>query len=1579
MTTADDEIVSMKFDNATFEKNLSDTIKSLDSLRQAIERSTSARGLTDIQKASDNINLSHMANAVDNIGQHFSALGVTAFTVIQNITTSAIQFGKNIADKVIDPIISGGTNRAKNIEQAKFMFKGLGIDIQKGMQSSLDAVKGTAFGLDEAAKAAAQFGASGIKVGSDMTAALRGVAGAAAMTGTSFTEIADIFAGSAGSGKVNNMDLMQFATRGLNAAAAIGKVMGKTEAEIHQMAADGELDFKTFAGAMDQAFGKHATEANQTYTGSLANMHAALSRLGAAFITPHLEQQRDLFNALTTVIDNVNVALQPMVYTISKITGGATAGLIKTLQGLDFTNLRKGIEIISYGVTNLYNLFSTLKSIIGAAFRDIFPKSETSKLIEFATAFTNFTEKLKMGGETVDKIKSIFRGLFAAFDIGKAILFGIVGLFGEVFKHFSGAGGGVLDFAANLGEAVVRLDEFLVKGNGLAKVFGPISRAIQTPIVYLVAFKNALLNIFEGVPHFKGLEVGLGRVGQRVDELGGAAKRIGDAWNWLGSRLEGVRKVLSEVGNYISNWFKELGHNLAAAMKPGDFNAVMDALNISLLGGLGLMLRKFFKDGFKLDFNTGIIDKIKGSFDGLTKTLQSMQIKLKAEAILKIAIAVGVLTVSIVALSMIDSAKLTKALVAISVSFGELVGVMTALDKLVGSAGSAAKLGILAAALIGIATAIGILTLAIKNLSSLSWNELAKGLTGVGVGLGLLIAATRLISSDSEGLIRAGIAMGAMSIALYILSKAVQSFATMSWGEIAKGLTSVYIGLALIVQAMNMMPKEGMVSAGASIVLIATGLRILANAVQAFADMKFGEMAKGLIGIAVGLRILVGAMNAMPTEGMVATGAGLILVSSGLYILAKAVGEMGSIKFGDLAKGLGAITILLVELAVALTAMTGTAAGAAALLVASAAFFIFTKVLEALGQLSIAQLVTGLIAIAGVMAVLGLGAAVLEPVIPALLGLGVAIGLVGLGFALFGEGAMLVGKAFEIIAKSGLAGAKAIVEIIKVFITARTEIVKAFAEALIGLAKELLRAAPVLLKLVTVLLLQILDTVIQLVPKIAEALGVIITAFLKLVRDKFPDILETGAFVLLTLLQGIKEHAGELITAGVEMIFALIQGIVNNMPTIILAAANLIVSFLTELSKHAQDLVAAGLGLIVSILNGISNNVGMVVGAIENLIVSIIKAFSDAELQFITAGVNILIALLKGITDNLVKVIDTVATVITTFITEIGKKAIDIAKAGTDTLVAFLTALTEDSVKIVTAVIKLAATIVKAIGDQWLTFIDAGAKALVKFLEGLGRDVNAMLKAGVDLVLKVLEGAASDAVRFADKAGDILVKFLNGMADAIRKHTPELRKAGINIAGAIADGMTMGLASKAGDVVNKAKGIAGGVVDSFKGIFKSSSPSKVFMKIGADVMEGLSIGLVRNASAQKSAVATAEQIVKNFHETLKKMPDKFDNMGEFNPVIVPVLDLTNVKAKAKLLDEMLATSSISPDVSFNHARMIAFAESLNRSTQDANTYSGPREVKFEQHNYSPQALRVNDIYRNTKSQIALAKEELNLK
>lgn len=1584
--TVDDRIVSMNFDNARFEQNIAQTIASLDKLSQTIQLVGAKQGLTELSSASQHVDLSSIANGVDSIRSKFSAMGAVAFTVLQGLTTSVMQFAKTtVTQDFLGPIITGGKSRATNIEQAKFMFRGLGIDVEAGMQSALDAVRGTAFGLDEAAKAAAQFGASGIKVGAEMTGALRGVAGAAAMTGTSFTEMADIFASSAGSGKVNNQDLMQFATRGLNAAAAIAPILGKTEAQVHEMATAGTLDFKTFANAMDQAFGAHATQANETYTGSLANMHAALSRIGASFFTPRMEQQRDLFNALTPVLDKLNQAVQPLIQSFLKLTGSATTGFIAKLGNLSFDKFFKIILLLSASLDNLGQTWLNLKQFIGGAFREIFPKSDRSFLVPLVNGFRNLTEHLKVVGPTLVKVADIFGAFFAIIHIGWSVLEELFHAIAGVVPSLGGAGSGVLDFVDKIAVLIINFDKMLTETNGVHNFFVNLGKVVSVPIAFIIMLKDQIASLFGISSESKAAGDGVNKFSSSLQQLSGTADKMSTSWDRVTARfhgfvmvLKGIVGVLAVVGKYIATWFSELGQKLADAFQPGDFNSALDLINVGLLGGLVVMFKKFV-DGGALNILSGdLVNKIKQGFGQLTGTLKAMQTELKAEALEKIAIAIGVLTASLVVLSLINSADLTKALTAMTVGFGELIGTMTALDKIVGSNAEAVKMGVVSAALIEMASAMVIFAAAVKIMASMNAGELAKGLGGIAVGLGLLIVGTRMIAHDVSGLVRAGFAMGIIAGALWILSKAVKSFASMSWGDMAKGLVGVAGGLAAITLAMNFMPASSVLS-GAGMIEIAIALNILAGAVKLFSLFSWADMAKGLVGIGGALLIVAGAMQLMPIN-LPITATGILILSVALNIMAKAVQSMGSNDLGTLARGIGAFAIMLGILAAAMYGMSGALPGAAALVVVSGALLILTHVLKELGKLSIKQIAIALGAIAGVLLVLGVAAALLQPLIPAMMGLGVALAFVGAAFALFGIGALAIAKAFEIMAASGADGARAIVEAATIIINYIPEIFAAVIKSIIENVSELLSAVPLLIRIIGAILLQLLETVIKLAPKFAEALVVLITHGLAVIRATFPDFIQTGYEMLLALMKGLRDHIADIITTAVEIMVQFAASLVSNMPALVTAGVQIIAAFLQELANHAVELVAAGLGLLAALLQGIADNIQLVTQAVANLIIAFMQAMVSAYSQIISAGAQLLLWLLKGISDNILKVVDGVANIIVTFIGALGTKTLDIIAAGFKILTDLLQGISDNILSVVDTVAFIVITFVTEMSNRATDIAAAGTNALINFITGVEADVWRIENAATTLAIAFVQGLADNAVRFANGALDALISFLNGLADAIRAHTPDLQAAGWNVAMAVLDGFTGGLASKLGNVKDGFIDIAKEGLKTFAGPagFLLGSPSKKTFAIGQRVIEGFVLAFTKDKTMGDSASQLASKTIDNFHQTLSRIPEALANMSDFNPTITPVLDLTKVQKESSKLASFMTLSGLSPDISIGQARLISSTTDLGKSTDTTPADTGPTEIKFEQNNYSPTALRTADIYRHTKSQVAMAKEELKI-
>lgn len=359
----DENVVVLKFDNSDFEKNTKQSMETLEQMKQSFRDSESAEQFDKIGKAAKNVDLSGLEAGVEKLNKRFSTFGIIGTQAINNLTNYAMNSTKRIITAIPNQIIQGGWKRALNIEQAKFQIEGLKLAwdetseaFKKGSstikENVLDAVNGTAYGLDEAAKVAAQFAASGMKAGKEMTNALKGISGVAAMSGSSFEDIGRIFTQVSGQGRLMGDQLLQLSSRGMNAAATLAKYLHKSEAEVREMVSKGQIDFKTFAEAMNDAFGEHAKKANDTYTGSLANMKAALSRIGADVEARKLENMRNIFNALTPVIDQIHVLLGGVIERINGMSTAVSNFAVKGINAVEFA-LKPYVDAIKGEVTEL--------------------------------------------------------------------------------------------------------------------------------------------------------------------------------------------------------------------------------------------------------------------------------------------------------------------------------------------------------------------------------------------------------------------------------------------------------------------------------------------------------------------------------------------------------------------------------------------------------------------------------------------------------------------------------------------------------------------------------------------------------------------------------------------------------------------------------------------------------------------------------------------------------------------------------------------------------------------------------------------------------------------------------------------------------------------------------------------------------------------------------------------------------------------------------------------------------------------------------------------------------------------------
>jgi tape measure domain-containing protein len=205
--------------------------------------------------------------------------------------------------------LTKGFARLKNIDNAKFKLQALGnsaADVNEIMKSALASVKGTAFGLDQAASTAATAVAAGVPKGQGLTEYLTNVADAAAIAQTSMDEMGSIFNKVQTNGKAMTDDLQMLADRGLPIFTWLQKQYGVTGEALQKMVEDGKVSSADFNRAIHDNIGGAALKMGQSFQGAMDNMNAALGRLGAGLLAPGFDNAAGGISGITTALDSLN-------------------------------------------------------------------------------------------------------------------------------------------------------------------------------------------------------------------------------------------------------------------------------------------------------------------------------------------------------------------------------------------------------------------------------------------------------------------------------------------------------------------------------------------------------------------------------------------------------------------------------------------------------------------------------------------------------------------------------------------------------------------------------------------------------------------------------------------------------------------------------------------------------------------------------------------------------------------------------------------------------------------------------------------------------------------------------------------------------------------------------------------------------------------------------------------------------------------------------------------------------------------------------------------------------------------------
>lgn len=1579
-TMVDERVVEMRFDNKNFEKNVQTSLNTLSSLKQSLKMEGATKGLENVDKTAREVSFEKLLSGVESLQSRFSAFGIIGMRVLENLTDSMMNLTKKTLDFLSNGIVQGGITRAMNLENAHFQLQGLLKDeeaVAAVMKNVNDSVDGTAYSLDSAAKVASQFAASGMKAGDQMFTSLRAVAGVAAMTNSEYDDMGKIFTSVAGNGRLMGDQLLQLSSRGLNAAATISEYFNGvnngsikatdniknyireltgglevTEADIREFVSKGNISFDIFAAAMDDAFGEHAKKANETFTGAMSNMKAALARIGAGFISPLVVQNGALVNLFNVLRERINDVKKSLVFdeaignvnALSKqFTDFVSNVAESTTRYLSQLDLTKHLEAF-------YNIFDALKNTlkgIGSiikpivqAFHDIFPPVTIDNVVKFSEKLKELTSQFKLSDKDAENLRSTFKGLFAIIDIGKQALKAIISAILPVAPTLGDMGSGLLEVTGKIGEWLASLDEAVKKNDAFSKAIQKIKDAISTFVEFITpAFETIEGVIGRGIEsikefakvHFKtpdtsGLDKFSEKVKTRFEPITAIFEGAKKVFMGIVEFFKKLSPIFATLATQIGNALGGVGDAISNSLESASFDGLLDLVNGGILAAIGVGIKKFIDSLSSVTGEAkGFIGSLKGIFDDVRGCLEAWQQNLKAGILMKIASAIAILTASLVVLSLIDSDKLTVGLTAITGLFADLFGSMAAFEKIMGGSGfksisrvstamikmSAAvlilslamktlasvdqdslntalvavtmliadltaaaislskwggKIQTSATGMILFAEAINILSGVVKKLGELDYDVLEKGLTAVGVVMAEL-AAFMIGAKFGDFSSGQGVAIIELAAALLILQKAVASFGSMDTSGMIQGLVGIGAVLAELAGFMKLMgDSKKMITTATGVTILGAAMLIFADAVKDFADMSWEELGKGLLAMGVALAMVAVAMNNMPaTTPIIATG--MVLVGAALKIIASVMTDFSGMSWEEIAKSLVTLAGSLGIIAGALKLMKKSLSGAAALLVVAGALAILTPALKAFGKMSLEEIGKSLLVLAGAFTVIGVAGLLLEPIVPAILGLSAAVALLGVGALACGVGLVALSAGLTSLSAAGAAGIATLVLAVEAIISLIPEISIKLAEGITALIVALGEMAP----------------------QINEAVFKIIASTLQMLRDTVPDLVETLLLLLDELLISLDNHLPTILEKVLSILFTVLEAVRDNIGELVTIVIDIILETLDAISEKLPDIIQAGIDIVVNLIEGLAKGIEDNAERLHDAIIDLCTALLEAVLIFFgihspstvfaDIGTNIVQGLINGLGNMISKLVEKVKEILNKMLTTIKDKFTSFTTNGKEIMTKFKDGVANKATEIKNKVTSIVTGAITAIKEKFSEFTTKGKEVMNKLKEGIGNKLSEV----------------------KSKVGEILTGAIDAVSDKFQDF--------VDVGGNIIDGLIQGLSDGEQAVIDYIVGIAADAVDAVKDFFGISSPSKVFAEIGMYCDEGLVKGFDKSAKdVSIASEAIGDQALKGMSRSVSKLSDTdfvFDIEVNTEPVIKPVLDLTNVTNGVREMDRML--------------------------------------------------------------------------
>lgn len=1174
----DEKVVKLSLDNKDLQSKAQNSMSIMEKLKQKFAKADNLKtkdsiaALDNLSNKANGVTMDTLKSAIDGVGSKFSAMGVIAATVISNVTSKVMSLASTMARSLtVQPMIDGFQEYELKIGSIQTILAntarhGTGL---KEIEANLDELNTyadkTIYNFGDMTRNIGLFTNAGIKVG-DATKMIKGFSNEAATSGTNAQQAAGAayqLSQALSAGTIRLMDWRSLQNVGMgNKNMQLGLVelteaMGKFEGT-GTNATEVQKDFN---GSLEK--GWLSADIMSQYLQIMAEEDANVNRekmkslgLNDKQIEQFIKQQATAQEAATKVrtfsqlIDTVQEALgsgwtetMELIFgdfydatelwtSINDIIDPIVAKSAKTRNDMIRDLERLGArQMILDSIANSFKFLGQIMSSMKGAFEKVFPPKSAVDIWLIIRSIRDFTNSLIMSESTMQKLGTVFQGLFSIVSIGIKV----VKMIGRAFLDMlpDSLGGDFMDLLVSIAEYIIGIDKALTPTSKFADVLKTLTGGIKAALTAIWDFS-------------KGIVKGFGN----LDAIGGVLK-----------------KVFGDIGGFFKNAFSGIS---------GD-----DVLNAGFIVTLMGLSKKI----------GGFMDKITDSFDGfgkigasisegieklggLTDVLDNMNQVVNVGSIVAIAGSVMMIAVALNMVSKIPAQDLFKALEMLALSLAGVMAVLYVISKknLTGSLKAAATIQMVAFALMGIAAAL-------KILSSIDPERMGSALFGLSVSLGVVILAMKAMSKLNGGMISSAISMTIIAGALIMLSGAVAIFGSMDVETLGQGLIGlgvVMLELAIFVQMVNNARINP--ATAASVAVISGSVLVMAGAVYLLGSMDVASLQKGLLTIGA---ILLGfaVLSKVMGNGASFLGAAtsLLILSGAINALIIPLQQFGNMSYDQITAGLITLAGGLLIMVGALNMAKGTLAGSAALVAASFAIAMFTPSILALSKLSWSQLAVGLAAIAGTFAIVAGAALLLGPASVALIPF--ALGIAAVGLAIGAVGVVILSATAALTALAGLT------------VTGIASIIASLGLLVVGLTGLI----PEFINFGVTAFNGLLNGLQQVFPTVVTTVMTLILTLLTAIRDYVPQFLVIGMEILTSIMNGFAENIGPLIEAGVNVIIQLIDGMANsirdNQEKFVSAIKNMIGAALELLITGLEEIIVTMFGWIPG-LEDVARDVG---------------------------------------------------------------------------------------------------------------------------------------------------------------------------------------------------------------------------------------------------------------------------------------------------------------------------------------------------------------------------------------------------